>query len=714
MMRIPTTWLSDYLSELPPTDELAALLTDLGLEIEFIEDAPAGLGGQVLVAEITPNRGDCLSMIGVAREVAARTGAELRLPTIELTEDPNESIEGQLEVLIDDGDLCPRYSARIIADLHTGPSPKWMQDRLLACGQRPIDLLVDVTNYVLFELGQPLHAFDADELGSTILVRRAAEGEMMTTLDGVERKLTPDQLLITDGQRPVALAGVMGGANTAIGASTTRVVIESAHFLAPNIRRTARNLGLESESSYRFSRVVDPSGTVRAADRCAQLLVQCGGGRVLRGVVDTVAQPIGPVTIDLRPAMANRFLGLELSDEQMADMLRRLQLEVEPTEAGLRVIVPTVRPDLTREVDLIEEIARLHGYNNVPATTPPAAQKTGQLNARQKAERRVRELCLAAGLNEVWTFSLTSVEAMGRAGYAIEAAPAGVVSLQNALSADFALLRWALLPSMLEVVGHNATAHGSETRVFEVGRAYFALDHTVTDQRAAQAGRVATVYTAETLPLPCRERLTLAGAITGRAYTSAWNLAPELFGADVTEIKGLFDLLLDELRVEGVQAEPYAHPAFEPHRAGRLMRGRQPLAVWGEVAPSVLAAFDIRRPVVAFELDLDLLLDSRGGLPTYRGLPRFPAALRDVALVVPDEYSQAQVAASITAASEHLESLRLFDVYRGVGLPAGTRSLAYALTFRRAEGTLTDETVDADMERIVEQVAADCRARLRA
>jgi phenylalanyl-tRNA synthetase beta chain len=713
MMRIPMAWLAEYVRTDLDADGLAALLTDLGIEIEGVEDAPAGLGGQVLVAEVTPNRGDCLSILGIAQEVAARTGAALTIPDLSAPESPVESIAGRCTVTIEEPELCPRYSARLVLGVTAGPSPQWMQDRLLACGQRPIDILVDVTNYVLFELGQPLHAFDYDLLGPTIGVRRARHGEVLTTLDGVDRILSEEHLLITNGAEPVALAGVMGGASTAVSETTRNVLIEAAHFHAPNIRRTARTLGLGSESSYRFERVVDPSGTIRAADRCAQLLARCAGGTVASGVVDNVAKPIAPAQITLRRARCNSFLGTDLSAAQIAGYLAALGLEARVVGEVIETVAPTRRPDLTREVDLIEEVARLHGYNNIPSTIPPAAQRTARLSPRQKLEARVGELCRAAGLNEVWTFSLTSLAAMARAGLDQDPAAIGAVQLENALSSEFAVMRWSMLPAMLEVVGRNATAHGGEVRIFELGRTYAHLDETVTDAVAAAAGRVASGHTAETLPLPCVEELTLAGAVTGRAFTSAWNLPPESLAADLTEVKGLLDLLGRELGLLELVAGPSDWPVFEPGRGGQLKCGERVVAHFGEVAAAVLAAYDIRRPVVAFEANLGWMLDAADTRRAYRPLPRYPAALRDLALVAPDNVPQADVAAAIRSAATALAELSLFDVYRGQGLPAGTRSLAYGLVFRRPERTLTDAEVDAEMAAIVARVEAECGAKLR-
>ncbi len=713
-MRLPIEWLKQHVDPGLTAEQLADLLVRLGVEIEDTEDAPSGLGGQVLITEITPNRGDLLSIVGLAQEVAAATGAPLKWVESRVVEADAPSVVGQVTVRLDAPELCGRYAARLVRGVQPGPSPQWLQDRLLACGQRPIDILVDVTNYVMFELGQPLHAFDAAKLGHTIVVRRARDGEEMVTLDGVTRQLTADNLLITDGQRGVALAGVMGAENTEVTADTRDVLLEAAHFSGPNIRRTARSLNLESESSYRFARTVDPNLPLLALDRAAELLAEYAGGQVAPGVVDAQAREFAPATISLRPSRCNSFLGTRLSPDEMAAHLRALGLTVALDGDHLQVTVPTRRPDLEREVDLIEEVCRLHGYDNVPPAVPPPAERTGRLSERQRLERRVRELMLGGGLDEVQTFSLTSPAAMARANCAADLVAIGAVCIENAMSEEYSVLRWSLLPSLLEVVGRNVSVGAEAVRVFEVGRRYRALDPTVTDRCAITAGRVHTGQTAKTLPQPATEELVLAGAVTSRRYTADWNLPAG--GPDSTffEVKGLLDVVLAELAIGPVTVSPCDQPAFAADRAGQLGRGEQVLGVYGEVAAEVRERYDIRHPVVVFEVNLGALLDEADTRRVFQPLPRQPAALRDVALVVPAEVAEAELAASIRAgAGPALESLRLFDAYRGQGVPAGKRSLAYSLRFRDPARTLTDDEVDRMMAAVLATVEREHGAALR-
>lgn len=713
-MRIPTEWLKDYVDAGLSASELAELLVRLGLEIEEIVPAPEALGGEVLVAEITPNRGDCLSMIGIATEIAAATGAELRLPQPRIEREAGESIDGRILIRIDDPDLCPRYSARLVRGVTAGPSPEWMRQRLLACGQRPLDILIDVTNYVMFELGQPLHAFDHQLLGDTIVVRRARDREVLVTLDGAKRTLTADELLITDGERGVALAGVMGGQNTEVNETTKDVLLEGAHFYGPNIRRTSRRHALQSESSYRFARTVDPNVTITAINRTAELLAAHAGGTVAPGVIDVKEREFEPARITLRPSRCNSFLGIDLSADQMADHLRALTFGVEPEDGNLTVTVPTRRPDIEREVDLIEEIARLHGYDNVPSTIPPAARCTGRLTPRQRLERRVRELLLGCGLTEVWTFSLTSPPAMAKARMQADLEQIGAVVLENALNEEYSVMRWSMLPSLLEVIARNGAVHTDPVRIFEIGRTYAGHDSSVSDEGARAAGRVATGRTATELPVPAVEERTVGGAITGRAYSGDWNLGEAALEPDFYEVKGILELLLAELQIDGIEIRRCDEPIFAPGRAAKLLRDGTTFAVLGEVADAVLAAYDIRTRAVLFEANLGWLLEQAETRRVYEPLPRQPAALRDLALLVSNDTAEILIEQTIRAAAgEWLEDLRLFDVYRGKGIPSGQRSLAYNLRFRHPARTLTDDEVDRQIAAVIDAVGRELGASLR-
>lgn len=715
-MLIPYHWLQEYVDcDLPP-EALGKALTNRGIEVEEVRSFP--LGGReefVLDAKITPNRGDCLSLLGIAREVASLTATRVRYPNPSLQEEGG-CIQEAIQIRIEAPELGPRYSARLVKGVTVGPSPEWMQARLLAGGMRPINNIVDITNYVMLEMGQPLHAFDYHLLrGGQIVVRTAREGEVLVTIDGKERFLQPHHLVIADAEVPVAVAGIMGGAASEVTEKTRDVLIESAHFQPASIRRTLRELGFEvsSEAAYRFSRRVDPGGTVRAANRAAQLMAELAGGQIQRGVYDVCLQPVEPVTISLRPDRCNRFLGLKLSAEEMADMLRSLELTVVAQEGLLIVQVPTFRGDLLREVDLIEEIARVYGYDNIPETLPLTLTTPGGLSRAQKLERRVRETLLGAGLTEICTFSLTSPAALARAGLSEEEI-AACIRMKNALSEEYSLLRPLLLPSILETVARNVAHRVANIRVFEMGRAYRDLDCDLRNEAAISVSRVTTGRTASQLPQPAAEPRVLAGALLGTAWSATWNLDAATVQADFYEVKGLLEQLLQELRIADYEIVRCQDRAFHPGRCAELQVGGQLCGRFGEIHRELAARYEIDSRVYAFEVNLDRLFAHAGDIQRFSPLPIYPAALRDMALVVSREVTSAALEKIIwREARGILEELQVFDVYTGPGIPAGCRSIAYALTFRSSERTLTDEEVDATLQRLRQALETECGARLR-
>jgi len=716
-MLIPYNWLKQYVDFRLSPEELAERLTNLGLEVEEITEVDVdGHGETVLKAEITPNRGDCLSLVGVARETAAALGREVKYPPLEVVEGGGE-ITPEVSVTIEVPHLCPRYSARLIRGVTIGESPAWLKERLRCSGAvepgRPINNVVDITNYVMQELGQPLHAFDFDTLrGRRILVRTARPGEFILPLEGELRWLSPSHLVIADAEVPIAIAGVMGGEETAVHPGTTNVLLESAHFNPASVRYTARELGLNTEASYRFSRYVDPSGTVAALDRAAQLIVELAGGEVVPGVVDVYPRPIRPRVIRLRPQRCNEFLGLTLSVEEIAALLRRLSLTVTLEGEVLVVTVPTFRGDLSREADLIEEVARLYGYNNIPATLPSGASAVGGLSEEQKFERRVRDLLLACGLNEVVTFSLTNPKSLARAGELwAEDEP---IAMKNALSEEYSVLRPVLLPSILEVVAHNWARRETNVQIFELGRVYRDLQREMTNEDAVEASRLIRGRTASTLPLPVREQRTLAGALVGTHWSSAWNLDGGALRADFYRVKGILECLLQELGIGEYTIEATQHPAFHPGRCARLVVAGEECGVFGEIRAEVAAAYEVKERIYAFEVNLEPLLARTGLKRHYQPIPRYPAATRDLAVVVANEVPAAQIEAIIRRESGALlERAEVFDVYTGPPVPSGHRSVAYALTFRSPERTLTDEEVEALMQRIIAALAEELDARLR-
>lgn len=696
-MRIPVEWLNEYVPNTLSVRELAFVLTNVGLEVEAIEETAATA---VLDVKVTPNRGDCLSVEGMARELAMALRAEMRDREPEVSES-GPPASGFANVLLEDRVLCPRYSARIVRNVEIAASPPWAQRRLELCGIRPINNVVDATNLVMLELGQPLHAFDRQLLRGApgegvpeIVVRRARPGERLVTIDGEERDLSPEVLLITDTSGPIALAGIMGGSSTEIHDGTTEVLLESAHFNAGVVRRGARALGVSTEASYRFERTVDPGGTVRALDRACELIAEfCGEGvEVCRGVVDAYPNPIEDIQITVRPPRVNALLGIELSAEEMSAYLSRLRLGVEREGETLLVRAPTFRQDLRTEVDVIEEVARAHGYENIPEAMPQASAGVGGLPASLRFERELRHLLRGLGLSEAVTSSLESPQSLARLGLPEEDVRSRPVRIANWKTADRSQLRTTLLTSLLEVIAHNSR-HGVEAvSIFHIGRVYLAGSQ-------------------EELP---QEPRHLGIAVMGTMTPGLWQVPEEVAGWDFYALKGVVEnVVRAAARTPGDFAAD-SPPALEPGRAARVALNGEEVGFFGEVSREVLEAYDVPEPVFVAELDLDTLSARAGEPARYRPVSRYPGMTRDVAFLVSREVQAAKAEAIIAAAAgDDLESLHLFDAYEGRPLPDDRRNLAFSLTFRRPDRTLTDAEVEATMERVRAALVRELKARIR-
>ena len=695
-MRIPVEWLNEYVPNNLSVRDLAYTLTNVGLEVEAIEDVA---GDTVLDITVTPNRGDCLSVLGAARELAMALRVEVHDREPKLVES-GPSARTLATVVLEDPTLCPRYSARIVRNVKIGPSPEWAQRRLERCGLRPINNVVDATNLVMLELGQPLHAFDYQLLrcppGESIpeiIVRRARAGERLVTIDDEEHDLTPGILLITDPSGPIALAGIMGGSSTEIHDGTTEVLLESAHFDPGTIRRGARSLGLSTEASYRFERTVDPGGTVRALDRACELMAEfCEGPvEVAAGVVDAYPNPVQEAEITLRPARANELLGLDLSAAEMAAYLRQLKLSVEQGDV-LRVRAPTFRQDLKEEIDLIEEVARAHGYESIPETLPRASSGVGGLPRELVFEREVRHLMQGLGLSESVTSSLESPESLARLGLPDGDPLLRAVAVSNAKSIDRSQMRTTLLTSLVEVVAYNVRRGVADVSIFDLGRVYRAKGP-------------------DELPEECQH---LGIAATGTMTGGRWAIARGSDRWDFYGLKSVIEnLLIAATRTSG-QFAPESHPSLMEGRAARVILGEGVVGYLGELHPEVRAAYDLSEPVFVAELDLELLREHAGGDPKYQPVSRFPAVTRDIAFVLPRDIAAQRAEGVIReSAGGDLESLSLFDAYEGPPLPEGHRNLAFSLTFRRADRTLTDEEVEAAMDRMRASLKEELGARLR-
>ncbi len=654
-----------------------------------------GAEDTVLVLEVTPNRPDCLCMLGMAREVSAVTGARMRRPHFQLKEDDPPAAD-DVRVDIIDSDLCSRYSARLIEGLEIAASPWWMRRRLRAAGVRPINNVVDITNYVMLETGQPLHAFDFDLLkDGNIIVRRALAGESMVTLDGVERRLSPEDLLICDPRGPVALAGVMGGEHTEINEATTRVLLESAHFDPANIMRTSRQQGLSSEASYRFERGVDPSGCARAADRAAYFMRELAGGRIRRGVIDARAREIAPLRLSFRVERASKLIGIALEAKEARRVLQSLELEVTAEKAGergavLEVEVPTFRPDLEREIDLVEEIARIHGYQNVPSTLPSSSARVGTLTPGQRFKREAARVMCGLGLHEAVTVSFISEAWMDRLDPAREWLPRFPVRLRNPLSEENAVMRPSLLPGLLEAVRFNVNRRVSDVHLYELGRVFL-----------PQEG--------EALP---REPLMLACALAGDWVPKQWSGDAE--AVDFFTLKGIMERMASSLMVQEFSLQREELPFLHPSQSCAVLVKGEKAGFMGTLHPRVCDHADLPRNIAVMEIELSLFEAARLE-PHFREIPRFPTLQMDLAVVVDEEIEASALEKAIReTGGELLYEARLFDLYRGEQLGEGKKSLAFNLVFCAMDRTLRDEEARASFEVIVTALRERFGARLRA
>jgi len=649
--------------------------------------AALGLDDHVLEVEVTPNRPDCLSVLGIARELAALTGARLRPPQVALKES-GDAARSLARVRIEAPDLCHRFTARVISGVTIGPSPAWLRTRLRAIGLRPISNVVDVTNYVLWELGQPLHAYDYETVAdATIVVRRARADERFTTLDGQERALDASMLLIADPRRAIGLAGVMGGANTEVTARTTRVLLESAWFAPASIRRTSRTLGLRTDAAYRFERGADVEGLVTASARAAALIAETAGGTIARGVVDAYPRKRKPQRVRLRMSRVKRVLGVAPSPALARKVLTGLGLPVKSRGTDLEVTVPSFRRDLSMEDDLVEEIVRVWGYDRIPSTLPGGAISLVTHPATLRQGQSVRRALVGAGLAEVVTYAFSDP---ARADLLRRPADPKPVELMNPLAQDASLLRTNPLEGVLSAVATNVRRQQADVRVFEVGKVY-------------QWGNGDTGTS---------EPRWVAIALTGGRGEAGWSGTPE--PVDVYDAKGLAEHVLAALAVRAGTGGVGALSGFEPDCHGTLVaESGAILAEFGEVAAALRESFGIAAPVFAAVVSLDAIVATSVAPLRYQPLPRFPAVERDLAFVIGAE--QTLTAAQIEAALREeagplLRRLVLFDVFR---FPDGRSSLAWRLLFQAEDRTLTDAEVNAIQERVVRRITETFHITLR-
>lgn len=665
------------------------------------------LGDAVLSIDIIPNIARCASIVGVAREVAALTGQKVRYPSYELVQE-GPSIAGKVVISTENPELNPRFVAIVIKGVEQKPSPQWMQRRLKLAGQRPINVVVDISNYVMLEMGEPNHTFDYDFLRRRadqyngpdgpvhIITRLPREGEKVTTLDGVIRELPPTTILVTDPAGPLSLGGIMGGEDSEISGSTTNVLLEAASWNFINIRRSATLLKLNSEAGFRFSRGVHPSQSILGAKRAAELLRQLAGGTVAQGIIDYYPNPPETAVLKLTQAEVQRIGGINPSLAEIQQMLESLEFTVENKGDHLLVASPDHRLDIEFTHDLVEEVCRMYGYDRLPATEMSDRLPPQRGNEKLEKEERIKDILVQLGMQEIITYRLTTPERENKllppeTGIAPDDRP--YVTLANPITVDRVAMRHSLLASALETAAANSRFN-EYIALFEVGQIYLASEEGVLPDELT--------------------RLSLV--LTGPRQQAYWQNNSQPEALDFFDLKGIIEALLNDLHVDGLTVEAASHPTYRPGRTARLLLGDQQLGLMGELHPLVVEGFDIRtdRPILAAELDLDLLV---GRIPSWHHvepISSYPAVHEDLALVMDKTVSAAQVEAQIWQAGGFLlKQAALFDIYEGAPIPASKKSLAYHLTFQSPNKTLTDSDVKKQRQRILAQLERQLGARLR-
>lgn len=683
-MGVSVNWLQQYVDITWPPAELAHRLTMAGIAIEGVEEIN---NDAIMDLDLTPNRGDCMGLINLAREIAALNGQELRIPAVTPAEN-QEDIGAYIAVKIDAPDLCPRYAARVVKNVKVQESPAWMQERLLSAGIRPINNIVDVTNFVMLETNQPLHAFDYDLLDNKqIVVRRALEGEKFTTLDDIERQLTGEMLVINDGQKPVALAGVMGGQNTEINDHTTTVLLEAAYFQGSNIRRTSKKLGLRSDSSVRFEKGADINGVIYAINRAASLLQETAAGEIVAGICDIYPNPQAPRRILLRPERVNHLLGTEISTEEIIKYLHNLQFKITNIDNYLAVEIPTYRPDIEMEVDLIEEVARLYGYDRIPPSLPASTVSPGGLNPQQKFINLVGAV-LSGQMHEVINYSFISPHWFDHMLLAEDSRSRSVVAIANPLSEEQSVMRTMLLPGMLDCISRNLAKKNMNLAFYEIGKVF--------------------IPSSQGLP---QEKLKLCGITAG---TTRVNWLKHRVEMDFFYIKGIMEELLDRLGLKNYEFVEATGEGYHPGRTALIKSQSQEIGIIGEIHPLVLQNFGIKTRVCAFELDMDTLCHLSAGSFMMQDIAKYPPVERDIAIIVKQEVKVAAVVHVVKETeSDLLRDIVVFDVYEGDQVPEGYKSIALKLTLQSKAKTLTDDEVNKATYNIIDALKTRLTAELR-
>ncbi|MCX7773105.1 MAG: phenylalanine--tRNA ligase subunit beta [Clostridia bacterium] len=641
---------------------------------------------QVVEFEITSNRPDCLSIIGLARESAVTLGVPFKKPEITVKEEAGGDINTMASVEIQNPELCRRYTARAIKDVKIEPSPAWMQRRLAAAGMRPINNIVDITNYVMLEYGQPMHAFDLEQLqGSKIIVRTAKEGEVIKTLDGQDRVLDTNMLVIADANRPVAVAGVMGGENSEVTENTRTILLESATFKGTSVRITGKKMGLRSEASSRFEKGLDIENVIPALNRCAELIELLGAGKVVKGIIDVNPKPYQKRVLKFEPDRINAFLGTEIASEEMARIFKALEFEVD--EQAMTLTAPSFRGDIEQFADLCEEVARFYDYNNIrPSLLSGKESMQGRKTYKQRMEDTIRNTMLGCGVSEAYTLSFTSPKIFDAINLPADHDLRKAVVISNPLGEDFSIMRTTMLPDMLKVLSTNSNRKVPEAKLFEMAYIYLPI---------------------EGQDLPDEREMLTIGMYGGTS--------------DFFELKGIVEELMTVMGIEGYEFKAeQKDPSFHPGRTARLYvkNGKKEVTavgILGEIHPEVAEKNECPQRTYVALLEVAPLIEASKATKQYKQLPKFPAISRDMAVVVKEDVYVADLMSAIRQkGGEYLEDVSLFDVYKGAQVAEGMKSVAFALSFRAADKTLKDEDIAQAMERILKNLEKSFGAQLRA
>ena len=635
-----------------------------------------GRDDHVVEFEITPNRPDCLCVIGLAREAAVTFGKELKLHEPVVEAKAGGDINEMAKIIVEDAALCPRYTARMVKNVKIAPSPRWMRERIRNAGMRPINNIVDITNYVMLEYGQPMHAFDFACVGNNeIHVRTAREGESIRTLDGTERKLTPSMLCICDTDKPVAVAGVMGGENSEIVGDTAMVLFESANFNGTSVRRTATALGMRTDASARFEKGLDPQGTLRAVNRACELIELLGCGEVVDGVIDVVPKPIEEKTVLLEPDRINSLLGTDIDKDSM----KKILLDLGFTLDGDVIHVPSWRGDVEHYSDIAEEVARFYGYNNIPTRFTGAISTCGGFTPVQQSERRVGELCRAMGLDEIITYSFISPSYYDKIRMPADSPLRDSLRILNPLGEDTSIMRTTILPSMLEILTRNYNYRNKSAALYEIGRIYLKRADGLADE----------------------PKIVSMGAY-----------GPEM---NFFRIKGWVEELCSGLGIDKLHfAAERENQSYHPGRCAKVWCGETYIGILGQIHPAVAANYGVDAEMYCAELSFDALHSLRGGIPVYKPLPRFPAVTRDIAVVCGAEIPVGDMVDHIMAeGGQYLKGCRIFDVYTGHHISEGKKSVAFSLTMRADDQTLTDDHAEETVKKVLAALERKFGASIR-